>query len=227
MSSLFNSDGSGFLYCPCMGQYSRCMECLLTFGISVVRGLWIVMVYCLAFIISTMAVKVFVNIREICQEVNKNFLPSDEDWVVSEDLLRCSPQRLLCHSWGSLSVKNCNLVRLSWARLPSPTPFSTFLRCQLLSCPGSTVVTPLLTHPHLLAFLSSTYCFPPSLLQNSEYPLGMPGVQSNPGSTWDPFSLLDWVIAVIRKGVLVYRFSTQKTHRCFLFLLLNMLHINV
>lgn len=47
---------------------------------------------------------------------------------------------------------------------PSPTAFPTFLRCQLLSCPGSTVVIPLLTHPHLLAFPSSTYCFPPSCL---------------------------------------------------------------
>lgn len=55
------------------------MGCLLTFGTAVVRGLWIAVVCCLAFIISTMAVKVFVNIREIWQEVNRNFLSSDEN----------------------------------------------------------------------------------------------------------------------------------------------------
>lgn len=64
-SIVSNSDGSGFLYCPCMGKYSRCMRCLLIFGTAVVRGLWIPVMCCLAFIISTMAVKVFVNIREI------------------------------------------------------------------------------------------------------------------------------------------------------------------
>lgn len=58
-----------------MGKYSRCVGCLLTFGTAVVKGLWIAVVWCLAFIISTLAVKVFVNIREIWQEVNKNFIP--------------------------------------------------------------------------------------------------------------------------------------------------------
>lgn len=95
---------------------------------------------------------------------------------------------------------------------PSPAPFPTFLRCQLLSCPGSTVVTPLLTHPHLPAFLSSTYCFPSSLTPSKlRIPPGTPGVQSSPGRAWDPFSLLHWVTAVKGKGVLVCSFSTHWT----------------
>lgn len=78
-SIVFSSDGSGFLYCLYMGKCSRCMACLLTSRTAVVRELWIAVVYCLASIISTVTVKAFVNIREIWQGVNKNFLSSDGD----------------------------------------------------------------------------------------------------------------------------------------------------
>lgn len=161
--------------------------------------------------------KVFVNIREIWQEVNRNFLSSDENWELS--LRTCSDVHLSfpwC-SWGSLGVRSCNLVRPSWARfrlshllLPSPHSWDASY------CPAQEVrLSLLLTHPHLVAFLFSTYCFPPSLLRNCGNPLGPPGVQSSAGSSWDLFSLLDWVIAVMGKGVLVSSFSTHWTSQVF------------
>lgn len=136
-----DSDRSGFLYCVCMGKYSRCMGCLLTFGTAVVKELWVAVVCCLAFIISTMAVKVFANIREIWQEVNKNFLPVLR-WElrgVSEDLFRHSPQPPVA-LLGQLGCEELILVRPSWARfslsrLLLPSPRSWDANC----CPAQEV----------------------------------------------------------------------------------------
>lgn len=117
-SIVLNSDGSGLLYCLCMGKYSRCMGCLLTFGTAVVGGLWIAVVCCLAFIISTRALEVFVNIREMWQEVNNFFSCQMRTesclWgLVSDIHLKLN---LPWHSWGRLGVRDCNLVRPSWAQ---------------------------------------------------------------------------------------------------------------
>lgn len=132
MTSILINWWKWILYCVCMGKYSRCMVCLLTFDYrtAVVKELLVAGVCCLAFIVSTMAVKVFVNIREIWQEVNKNFLPVWR-WElrgVSEDLFRHSPKpQLPVVLLGQLGCEELILVRPSWARfslshllLPSP-----------------------------------------------------------------------------------------------------------
>lgn len=146
-----------FVYCLCMGKYSRCMGCLLTFGTAVVRGLWVAVVCCLAFIISSMAVKVFVNIWEIWQEVSKNFLRvlRWELTAVSEELFRHLPQPqppvALLGAWVWWAV----LVTPSWTRfslshllLPSPRSWDANY------CPAQEVRLSLLSWLILLFWLS-------------------------------------------------------------------------
>lgn len=171
--------------------------------------------------------------KSICK-YQKNITGSKQEFspfiwelrAVSEALLRLHLS-LLWHSQGSLGVRSCNLDLPGLPSVEFPISYSLphIPEMPVTVLPRKYIVTPLLTHPHLPAFLSSTYCFPPSLLQNCDYTLGTPGVQSSPGSAWICSLCLNESLLWSEKVSWSTAFPHAEPHMCFLPLLLNMLCI--